>query len=381
MAALRKMGVLNTILMPGPSAGSLLRAAVVVAFISLSGCTSSLSPSPVRYRQIVFTEHLIEPQAVAPISYDSVLVAGRSGKIVYVKRDGRVDLGDIKVAGAAIAYLSEPGNTEGLKDLVPLPKTVDQFVWCATTRSGRKIRWSVGRLNLSTNTQNAPQMINSVIWQSDPQIWKKGVGALGAFSGCRIAVRDNDLLVAMGANDRISGSGRIMRISLDRGHASAIVSTGHRNPGGIVVKDGKIWEVEFGSTGGDELNLIVPHGDYGWPQVSKGEPQGDGEPRGTGTAKHFLASRPGSIDPTVSWTPSINPAGMTVWGGKLYISALVGSVLELTTRGTEVVSQRRFLEIGDRVRDVRASRDGRSLWVMTDGPDARLIRVEPNSAA
>ena len=148
-----------------------------------------------------------------------------------------------------------------------------------------------------------------------------------------------------------------------------------------MIKDGNIWEVEFGSAGGDELNLIVPGGDYGWPKVSKGEPQDDGEPQGSGTAQHFLARRAGSIEPTVSWTPSINPAGMTVWRDKIYISALVGSVIELTMRGPKVVAQRRFLDIGDRVRDVRASRDGTSLWVLTDGPDARLILIEPKKAA
>ena len=362
------------------SPGALIRAAVITSLTGLSSCASSSTPEPAQYNQRVFAAHLAEPQAVAPISRDAVLVAERTGKIIYVTKNGRVDLGSIDMAGAEIAYVSAEGNTEGLKDLVPVPKSVNQFVWCATTQSGSKIRWSVGHLALATETRNVPRMVNSIIWQSDPQVWKKGAGPLGAFSGCRIAFSGNDLLVAMGANDRHAGSGRIMRISLDHGHASAVISTGHRNPGGIVVKDGNIWEVEFGSAGGDELNLIVSGGNYGWPRVSKGEPQEDGEPQGSGANKHFLASRAGSIDPIMSWTPAINPAGMTLWGGKIYISALVGSVIELTTRGTRIVSQRQFLEIGDRVRDVRAGRDGTALWVMTDGPDARLILVERKNA-
>ena len=96
---------------------------------------------------------------------------------------------------------------------------------------------------------------------------------------------------------------------------------------------------------------------------------------------HFLPSRSGSIDPVLSWSPSLNPAGMTVWRGKIYVSALSGSVVEITTSGNKVASQRRFLEIGDRVRDVRAARNDQALWILTDGPDARLIAGEPTEAA
>ncbi len=358
-----------------------VRLAAIISVGSLASCDLSSTPEPLRFRQTVFAAHLAEPQAIATISRNAVLVAERTGRIVYVRQSGRMDLGNISVAGAEIAYISDQGNTEGLKDLVSISKSADQFVWCATTQSGSKIRWSVGRMALAKDAQNVPRMVNSLVWQSELQVWTKGAGSLGSFSGCRMAIDGRDLLVAMGANDRHSGSGRIMRIALDRSHPPIVVSIGHRNPGGIVIKDGKLWEVEFGSAGGDELNLIIPGGDYGWPRVSKGEPQDDGEPQGSGSAAHFLASRKGSIDPTVSWTPSINPAGMTMWRGKIYIAALTGSVVELTMRGTSVASQRRFLEIGDRVRDVRASRDGRSLWVLTDGPDARLIVVEPETAA
>ena len=367
--------------MPKPRSYFSNRATIIMSSVVLTNCASSSTPKAIKYSQSLFAAHLAEPQAIAPMSDGALLIAERSGKIIYIKRNSRIDLGSITKAGAEIAYVSDQGNTEGLKDLVPVPGSVHQFVWCATTQSGSKIRWSVGRLVLATSANQAPAMANSIIWQSGPQVWKKGAGPAGAFSGCRIVFDGNDLLVVTGANDRHSGSGRIMRISLARAHAPIVVSTGHRNPGGVVVKDGNIWEVEFGSAGGDELNRIIPGGDYGWPQVSKGEPQDDGEPQGPGTIKHFLGSRAGSIDPTVSWTPSINPAGMTVWNGKIYIATLVGSVIELTTRGTKVVSQRQFLEIGDRVRDVRASRDGRSLWVMTDGPDARLILVEPKTSA
>lgn len=359
--------------------GAVLQAAIFVSFVIPANSESSSPNGTIQYRQSVFASHLVEPQAVAPISRNTVLVAERSGNVVYLKQSGRIDLGNIEVDNAKIAYIGE-GGTEGLKDLVPIPKTGDQFVWCATTQSESKIRWSVGRLQLTTDAKNIPHMSNSIIWQSEPQVWNNGTGSEGTFSGCRTAFNGNDLLVATGSNDRHFGSGRVMRIPIDSGGAATLVSKGHRNPGGIVVKDGNIWEVEFGPSGGDELNLIVAGGDYGWPQISKGEPQGDGEPQGSGSDKHFLASRAGSIDPTVSWTPAINPAGMTVWGGKIYISGLTGSVIELTTQGTMVVSQRQFLEIGVRVRDVRASSDGGALWVMTDGSDARLILVELDNA-
>ena len=83
----------------------------------------------------------------------------------------------------------------------------------------------------------------------------------------------------------------------------------------------------------------------------------------------------------MTWTPAIAPSSITDWRGKFYVGALKGkAVIELTMKGNEVVSQRRILELGKRIRDVRAGVDDRLLWVLTDGPEAELFQVTPDQA-
>ncbi len=353
----------------------LLRTLGQMSLTALAGCAQCGASETAAYKQAVFVRHLEGPQAVAPISDDTALVAERSGRVLFVKGGTRADLGNISVRDAPILFVNEDGYIQGLKDLVAIPDQNQTFLWCMTTADGPRIRWTVGRLHLVSDGSGSPSMTNAMLWQSEPQAWRPG--AMSPFSGCRMAVDGDDVIVAMGANDRNTGSGRVMRISLTSRHAPRLMSTGHRNPGGIIIRDGILWEVEFGPTGGDELNRIVQGANYGWPFVSGGEPQEDGEPRGTGSARAFLKSRAGSVDPVVSWTPSINPSSLTLWRGQLYMGTLTGDVTEIEVDGSKVSAQRQFLHLDDRIRDVRASRDGKSLWVLTDGPDARLLLVSP----
>ena len=349
---------------------------VLPVLVGLLGCSSQVSGQENRdtsetegYVRRLFATNLDRPQAVVPISDSTVLVAERSGRVLFLDGDQRTDLGLINVPGMHIFYVADPPYTEGLKDLILIPDRAGELLWCVTTGSAEAVRWTVGRTTLDMKQTPPITMKNEILWQSTPQAWIQG--PLPPFSGCRLAVEQDDVDVAMGANHRKLGSGRIMQISISNRHVPPVVSTGHRNPGGIVRNDGILWEVEFGPTGGDELNIIVTGGNYGWPAVSKGKPDDDEEPRS------FLGTRPGSIDPVVYWVPSINPASLTAWRGKLYIGALTGTVIELRVKGNQVISQERILELGERIRDVRPSHDGKLLWVLTDGPDAQLFQVVP----
>ena len=168
-----------------------------------------------------------------------------------------------------------------------------------------------------------------------------------------------------------TGSAEALRWTVGRARWSA-PDTG--TPSGVIFKSGFLWEVEHGPKGGDELNLIVPGGDYGWTEVSQGEPDDENH-------RSFLRNRSGSIDPVVTWTPAIAPSSLTDWRGKFYVGTLKGeAVIELTMNGNAVVFQRRILELGQRIRGVRAGFDERVLWVLTDGPDAELFQVTPNPA-
>lgn len=161
-----------------------------------------------------------------------------------------------------------------------------------------------------------------------------------------------------------------------------IYSYGHRNPQGIIgnAGDGKIWSVEQGPKGGDELNLITSGGNYGWPLVTYGTNYDD-------TIISNLTSAPGMIDSVHHWVPSVATASLVAysgnvmpddWQGNFLVGTLVGQCLiRLEVTNGVVTRERRYLhdKIG-RIRDVAVSPDG-YIYLLTDSSEASLYRLEP----
>jgi glucose/arabinose dehydrogenase len=165
------------------------------------------------------------------------------------------------------------------------------------------------------------------------------------------------------------------------GARAEIYSYGHRNPQGLAVhpETGALWSIEHGPRGGDELNLLSPGANYGWPVITYGESYA-GFPIGEGTSKAGLEQ------PLRYWVPSISPSGLAfytgdafpAWRGDLFLGALSGRALvRLELDGDRVVHEERLLEdLGARIRDVRSGPDG-FLYLLTDHPDGKLLRLEP----
>jgi glucose/arabinose dehydrogenase len=298
-----------------------------------SGWAAAGASVPGDAAQYLFADDLDRPEAFVPLGENSGLVAERSGRVVLLSGTRRVDLGSIHVESMRIFYVPERPYTEGLKDLIAVPGQSDSFLWCMTTGGEDRVRWTVGRARIVT-TEDRPRLRQSeILWQSPLQPWVRG--SYPPFSGCRMAADGTEVVVAMGANSRAGGSGHVVRISMSGSHEPKVISTGHRNPSGLVFLSGTLWEVEHGPKGGDELNILLPGGDYGWPAVSAGEPDD------VFHQTPFLKTRSGSIDPIVVWTPAIAPSGITTLGGKLYLSTLQGAnVLELTLKGGHIAHQR-----------------------------------------
>lgn len=161
-----------------------------------------------------------------------------------------------------------------------------------------------------------------------------------------------------------------------------IYSYGHRNPQGIIgnAGDGKIWSIEQGPKGGDELNLITSGGNYGWPLVTFGMNYDD-------TIISNLTSAPGLIDSVHHWVPSVATASLVAysgnvmpedWQGNFLIGTLVGQCLvRLEVTNGVVTRERRYLhnKIG-RIRDVAVSPDG-YIYLLTDSSEASLYHLEP----
>jgi len=153
---------------------------------------------------------------------------------------------------------------------------------------------------------------------------------------------------------------------------------GHRNPYGLAFDaQGKLWETEMGPMGGDELNLIEPGKNYGWPLVSYGINY-DGKP----IPNHDSSDK--FQKPVLYWTPVIAPGGLTFYYGNLFPqwkgSAFIGGLraqglVRVTFDGTKA-READFWQLGHRIRDVVAGPDG-ALWLVEDDANGRLLRLTP----
>lgn len=156
-------------------------------------------------------------------------------------------------------------------------------------------------------------------------------------------------------------------------------TSGHRTPYGLAfAPDGRLWEVEHGPKGGDELNLILPGKNYGWPLVSYAVNY-DGVPIPSPD------TRPDLQKPVLYWTPVIAPGNMIFYHGKMFpqwegsvlVSGLAtGSLSRIVIKGTSATAAERW-KLGFRARDVEVGPDG-ALWILEDSAKGGLYRVTPN---
>ena len=155
---------------------------------------------------------------------------------------------------------------------------------------------------------------------------------------------------------------------------------GHRNPYGLTFDSaGRLWETEMGPKGGDEVNLILPGRNYGWPIVSNGDNY-DGVP--------ITDHRPGDgfEAPKVWWNPSISPTSLVIYSGRLFpqwkgsglIGTLTGTGLIRVTFDGETAQKAEQWEMGDRIRFVGEGPEG-DVYLLEDGPGARLLRLTPKA--
>jgi aldose sugar dehydrogenase len=160
-----------------------------------------------------------------------------------------------------------------------------------------------------------------------------------------------------------------------------IFTLGNRNPQGVALhpETGRIWEVEHGPKGGDELNILKAGANYGWPLATHGINY-------DGSKITDNASLPGMEDPLRFWVPSISPCGLTFytgdrfpgWKGSLFTGALSNFALfRLELDGERWVGEERLLAGAlPYIRDVRQGPDG-LLYIVTQSDDGGLYRLEP----
>jgi len=174
------------------------------------------------------------------------------------------------------------------------------------------------------------------------------------------------------------------------GYKPEIFTLGHRNTLGLIVhpETGALWNNENGPNGGDEINIILPGRNYGWPLVSFGR-----DYPGPRISEH--PTREGMESPLVVWLPQIAAAGMAVYTGDRFPAwkgnAFVGSMRTGGIPGTghlerivfnanteELRRESMLNELKQRIREVRQGPDG-LLYLLTDEDDGALLRIEPTS--
>lgn len=194
------------------------------------------------------------------------------------------------------------------------------------------------------------------------------------------------------AQDPKSTLGKVLRLTLDgkpagdpgltaKGFHPAIWSYGHRNLLGIAFdKAGNLWEQEMGPQGGDEVNLILPGRNYGYPIVSDGSHYGGGDIPDHDTRPEFEKYK-------VNWTPVISPGGLIVysgklfpqWAGDLFIGGLSSQALvRVDVDGTNAKKGDQW-PMGARIREVEEGPDG-AIWLLEDGREGsqgRLLKLTP----
>jgi glucose/arabinose dehydrogenase len=350
----------------------------------------------------VVVDGLERPWSVAWLPDGTMLVTERPGRLrlVRIAPDGTGLLQDQPIEGIPPVFADGQG---GLLDISLHPLFDENqkiyFTYADGTIDANRTKVAMARYADGRLTD----------WQDifATSVMKSGTQHFGA----RLSwMPDNTLLVSIGdggnppvelngrlirehAQDLDSHLGKVLRLN-DDGSAPSdnpfvgdkdslpeIYSYGHRNIQGLAYDPlrERIWASEHGALGGDELNIPVAGGNFGWPKLSYSREYADGEP----VSADVTAA--GYIDPVMVWDAAIAPSGLMLytgdkfrqWQGDLFAGALMKqSVRRLKLSQSGEILEQRELRFGARIRDVRQGPEG-FVYVLVDDDNGRIIRLKP----
>lgn len=385
----------------GETMGRIAR--ILVAAVLLSGMPA---PSSARTRTVntekgpvllsVVARGLGQPWGMDVFPNGAIILTEKPGRLRILDREGNLSapLGGVPPVA--------DGGQGGLLDVTVDPAFANnRLLWLAYSEpaSDGANSTAVARGRLSADETTLEGF--TVVFRQLPRY------PGGLHFGARVVfARDGTLFVTLGerfrepwreqAQDLGSHLGKVVRLQPDGtaprdnpfiGRDDALPelwSYGHRNVQGAAIhpETGKLWITEHGPRGGDELNVLKPGGNYGWPLVSHGV-EYSGRPVGRGRS-----SGPGLADPVATWTPAIAPGGIAfytdracpAWQGNLLVSGLrARAILRLELDGESVVHEERLIaDEGRRIRDVAVGPDGVIYALTDDKRDGRVIRLAPN---
>jgi glucose/arabinose dehydrogenase len=379
----------------------MLSSTLAVALILLTGTLSgdTVFKSALHdYRLVTVVEGLVQPWSVAWLPGGDMLITERPGRLRIV-RQGK--LLPQPVEGVPRVFHAGQG---GLLEVRPHPDFASNrllYLSYSKPLDGQRSTTALVRGRLENDRLTGVEQLFESVSQGrghyGGRIAFDRSGFLFLTLGDR-QVPPEGTLEAHPAQDLSNHHGKIVRLHDDgripidnpfvsrAGALPEIWTYGHRNVQGLAIhpETGEVWTNEHGPQGGDELNLIRPGRNYGWPVI------GFGVNYNTGLAIHSGTHREGMEQPVHVWVPSIGISGLMIytgdrfpeWRGNLFAGGMAGQQLvRLTMRGQRVASRETLVEQTGRIRDVRQGPDG-LIYLVTedrDGKPTPVYRLEPVS--
>jgi glucose/arabinose dehydrogenase len=335
----------------------------------------------------VVTRGIEHPWSIAFVSNDVWLVTQTHGGLRVV-RNGVLDPEPVKGVPEV-----KPARRSGLLEVTLHPKFAENKYVYLTYH--KPLPGDKGALALARGRWDGKQLVGT----RDLFVTPPDSGTISRL----VFDRDGKLYMSTAGGDAQDPStlaGKILRLNDDgtvpkdnpfvgrEGYRPEIYTLGHRSPLGLAVHPGtgQIWECEDGPNGGDEVNILVPGGNYGWPLVSLGRTY-----QGPWHSQKF--QRDGFIDPVVYWTPAIAVSGLAFytgdklpkWKGDVFVGGLRYGEIIGTGQIQRILFNEKMEELRrealltdwrHRMRDIRQGPDG-LLYVLVDDDDGAVLRIEP----
>ena len=356
-----------------------------------------------RIRVVPIATGLSHPWGFVFLRNGDILLTERDAGALRVIRDGVLD--PRPIPGVPAVYTGT--RLAGLMDIAVHPED-DRLVYLTYSkpmerdgRRGATIALARGRLDGGALTEVRDLFVSEgfgrgvaasrVAFGPDGKLYMTVGGAIRAPS------------TGQRAQDASEHVGKVLRLNEDgtapadnpfvgqAGYLPEIYSMGHRNQLGLVFhpETGTLWASENAPQGGDEVNMIQPGRNYGWPIASTSREYSGVRVSDTPWLEEFER-------PEILWWPSIAPSGLTfytgdhfpAWRGNLFVGSMTVGRIQRTgnlqrvafnRRGEEIRREALLTELRQRIRDVRQGPDG-YLYVLTDEDDAALLRIEPARA-
>ncbi len=346
-----------------------------------------------RYKTVTIATGLVHPWSLAWLPNGDMLVTERPGRVRLI-HDGVLD--PTPIGGVPKVHAV---RLSGLMEVLPHPNFAqNHYVYLTYTKNikeeGPVVATTLARGRLEGHDLvDVKELLVGDTWAGD------------GGSGARLAWgKDGMLYMTTGASNGTAAQdlnntrGKILRLTDEgkpapgnpyfgqAGKRGEIYSYGHRNSLGLAFNPttGDLWSNENGPAGGDEVNIVKPGANYGWPEVSFGR---------TYEGQRIILTKEGTVPPVIFWAPSIAPSGMMFytgdkfpsWKGNLFVGAQLGGTvagyphlerITLDANQDETAREAMLVDLKQRIRDIRQGPDG-LVYILTDEDNGIVARLEP----